>query len=114
MTYTYSFDDALANELYIDLHNSVAGDLLYDKEVDLRPFVTNDLFQKFIATNDFNELDNRLYNLAYSAIVGMEGGQANWGTFTYKIDNKSLTLISIMQESKKYGPVITFCLPEEV
>ena len=59
-------------------------------------------------------LDNRLYNLAYSAIVGMEGGKASWGTFTYKIDNKSITLISIMQESKKYGPVITFCLPEEV
>ncbi len=44
----------------------------------------------------------------------MEGGKSSWGTFTYKIDNKSITLISIMQESKKYGPVITFCLPEEV
>lgn len=104
----------MANELYIDLHNSVAGDLLYDNQIEFRPFVTNDLFEKFIATNDFNELDNRLYNLAYSAIIGMEGGKTSWGTFTYEIENKSLTLISIIQESKKYGSVITICLPEEV
>ena len=87
---------------------------MYDNQIEFRPFVTNGLFEKFIATNDFNELDDRLYNLAYSAIVGMEGGKTNWGTFTYKTSNKTLTLISIIQESKKFGSVITICLPEEI
>tara|TARA_Y100001970_G_scaffold119241_1_gene147856 strand:- start:5118 stop:5381 length:264 start_codon:yes stop_codon:yes gene_type:complete len=87
---------------------------LYDNQIEFRPFVTNGLFEKFIATNDFNELDDRLYNLAYSAIVGMEGGKTNWGTFTYKTSNNTLTLISIIQESKKFGSVITICLPEEI
>jgi|TARA_B110000438_G_C15584634_1_gene551122 hypothetical protein len=104
----------LKKQLYIDLQNSIAGDLLFERNIDYRLFITNELFNKHIATNDLEELDNRLYQLAYSAIIGMEGGTTNWGTFSYSMNKRTLILINILQESKKYGQVLTICLPEEV
>lgn len=87
---------------------------MFERNIDYHLFITNELFNEHIATNNLEELDNRLYHLAYSAIIGMKGGTTNWGTFSYSINKKTLILINIIQESKKYGEVLTICLPKEV
>jgi hypothetical protein len=88
--------------------------LLFEKNIHLRPFITNSFYNRSVKTNDFEELNIRIYNLIYGAIMGMQGGSTSWGTFTYNTNNQKIILLTLVQKSKNFGQVLIICLPEEV
>ena len=110
----YSFEEGLADGLYIDLSDSAPYKMIHDAGMHLQAFITFGLFDSSINADSNELIDERLASLLTDTFLEIKNSEEPCLRIISMIEDNEINFDAQIQISNQYGKVLVLSLPNEL